>query len=62
LDRSASSSRWPSIIWIIEGTSALPWISCSSASFTHPAGSNQRIRMVLVWSVRCMPPQMTSRP
>ena len=61
-DRSAFSSGCVSSIWIIEGTSALPWTRCSSASFTQPAGSNQRIRMVLAWSVRCMPPQMTSRP
>ena len=51
-DRSASSSGWPSSIWIIDGTSALPWARCSWASFTHPAGSNQRMRMVLAPSSR----------
>ena len=42
--------------------SALPWARCCPASLTQAAGSNQRIRTVLVPSVRCSPPHKASRP
>ncbi len=61
-DRSASSSGWPSSIWIIDGTSALNCARCSSASFSQPAGSNHRMRMVRAPSSRCKPPQKTRSP
>jgi hypothetical protein len=61
-DRSASSSGCASSIWIIDGTSVLLCTRCSCASSTHAAGSNQRIRIVLLGSVACMAAQATSRP
>ena len=60
--RSAAARGWPSSMTIIDGTTAAVCARCSAASFSQPAGSNQRCSTATGGSAACIAPTVTIRP